>query len=126
MSQNQSFENLVVFQKAYKASLALHKKSLGFPKIEQCALADQIRRSSKSVCANIAEGYARRGSSVKEFQRFLFIAIGSSDETRVWLRYAMDLGYITEHEWTLWKKDYIDISKMLNGLRRKAASSSDP
>ena len=53
-----SVEDLEVFQRAYRASLELHRASLQFPKIEQFAgLADQIRRASKSICGNLAEGF---------------------------------------------------------------------
>ena len=55
-----SFEDLEVFQRAYKLSLEIHRASLAMPPIEQRALADQLRRASKSVCANIAEGYGRQ------------------------------------------------------------------
>jgi hypothetical protein len=51
-------EDLTVFRRAYRLSLEVHRASLGFPKIEQYALADQLRRASKSVCANLAEGFA--------------------------------------------------------------------
>ena len=49
-----SFEDLEVFQRAYRLSLEVHKLSLGFPSIEQQGLADQLRRASKSICANLA------------------------------------------------------------------------
>ena len=49
-------EDLEVFQRAYRVSLEVHRASLAFPQIEQFALADQIRRASKSICANLAEG----------------------------------------------------------------------
>jgi four helix bundle protein len=55
-----SFEDLEVFQRAYRVSLEIHEQSLRFPKIEQYALADQVRRASKSICANIAEGFAKQ------------------------------------------------------------------
>ena len=74
----------------------IHRVSLSFPAVEQRALADQIRRASKSICANLAEGYGRQKGSKAEFVRFIRMAIGSSDEMRVWLRYAFDLGYIDE------------------------------
>ena len=48
-----SFEDLEVFQRAYRVSLELHRESLRFPKIEQYALADQLRRASKSICATL-------------------------------------------------------------------------
>jgi four helix bundle protein len=117
MNQQQSFENLEVFQRAYSLSLEIHHKSLKLPKIEQYGLAEQMRRSSKSICANIAEGYGKR-SSKAEFNRYLKISIGSSDEMRVWLRYCLDLGYINEEEWHRWQEGYRAIAKMLNGLSR--------
>ena len=113
----QSFEDLEVFKRAYRVSLELHRVSLSFPKIEQMALADQVRRASKSVCANLAEGYGRR-SSVAEFKRYVRISLGSSDEMRVWIRYCLDLGYISQQQWQTWRDEYRAISKMLQGLQR--------
>ncbi len=56
-----SFEELEAFKRAYRISLEIHRASLEFPQIEQRALADQIRRASKSICANIAEGFGKQG-----------------------------------------------------------------
>ena len=88
-----SVEDLEVFRRSYRLSLVLHKPSLEFPRIEQFALADQLRRSSKSICANLKEGFAKQ-SSAAEYRRYLMSAIGSSDETQLWLRYCIDLGYM--------------------------------
>ena len=74
------FEDLEVFQRAYRLSLGVHRASLEFPRIEQFALADQIRRASKSICANIAEGFGKQRQSRTEFHRFVMMAIGSADE----------------------------------------------
>ncbi len=79
----ETFEDLDVFQRAYRISLEVHRKSLAFPTIEQRAMADQVRRASKSICANIAEGFAKQGRSAAEFKRYLAMATGSSDEMRV-------------------------------------------
>ena len=117
-----SFEDLEVFQRAYRLSLSIHRASLKFPALDQRALGDQIRRASKSICANVAEGYARQKRSKPEFRRFLQMAIGSSDEMRVWLRYALDLGYIDEPIWRNWRDDYQRISKMLQTLHDKAGA----
>ena len=76
------------------------------------------RRASKSICANLAEGFAKQRMSAPEFKRFLTIAVGSSDEMRVWLRYALDLGYIEEPTWQRWRDEYQEIARMLHGLRR--------
>ncbi len=115
-----SFEDLDVFKRAYRVSLAVHRESLKFPKIEQYALGDQIRRASKSVCANIAEGFGKQRQSPAEFKRYLLMAMGSADEMRVWCRYCYDLGYVDEDTWRNWRDDYHEIAKMLQGLLRKS------
>ena len=115
-----SFEDLEVFQRAYRLSLEIHRSSLTFPLVEQRALADQIRRASKSICANIAEGYGRQKRSKAEFKRFLQMAIGSSDEMRVWVRYALDLEYIDEPTWQRWRDEYQTIVRMLQSLLQRA------
>ena len=115
-----SFEDLEVFQRAYRLSLEIHRASLAFPVAEQRALADQIRRASKSICANIAEGYGRQKRSKAEFKRFLQMAIGSSDEMRVWVRYALDLEYIDEPTWQRWRDEYQTIVRMLQSLLQRA------
>jgi four helix bundle protein len=79
-----------------------------------------MRRASKSICANVAEGYGRQKRSKPEFRRFLQMAIGSSDEMRVWVRYALDLGYIDEPTWQRWRDEYQIISKMLQTLSAKS------
>ena len=112
----ESFEDLEVFKRSYAVSLEIHKASLMFPKEEQFGMASQIRRASKSICANLAEGYGKRESSVAEFKRFVTMAIGSADEMRVWLRYCLDLGYIDEDKWEEWRRAYKEIVKMLQGL----------
>ena len=115
----EAFEDLDVFRRAYRLSLDVHRQSLTFPSLEQRALADQLRRASKSICANIAEGFSRQGRSAAEFKRFLGMAMGSADEMRVWLRYGLELGYLDAETWRRWRDEYQEISKMLQGLSRK-------
>ena len=109
-------EDLDVFQKAYEASLVIHKLTLTFPKIEQYALGDQLRRATKSICANLAEGFAKQRDSKREFARYVSLSVGSSDESRIWIQYACDLGYIDATQAIKLKEGYIEISKMLRGL----------
>ena len=116
------FEDLEVFKRAYRVSLEVHKATLHFPMIEQYALGDQIRRASKSICANIGEGFGKQRQSRAEFRRFLVMAMGSADEMRIWLRYALDFGYIREAEWLTWRDEYREIAKMLQGLLTKLNS----
>lgn len=97
----------------------MHRASLALPQIEQFALADQIRRASKSICVNLAEGFAKRVYLQAEFKRFLLMSLGSSDEMQIWSRYVADLGYIDEQQAQRWETEYREISAMLNGLVQK-------
>ncbi len=126
-SEPSTFEDLEVFQRAYRVSLELHRASLQFPKIEQFAgLADQMRRASKSICGNIAEGHGKRRRSKAEFKRYLLMAIGSADEMQVWLRYCSDLEYIDQKSCGQWRNEYRQIARMLQGLYTTLSTSSDP
>ena len=109
-------EELDVFKRAYRVSLEVHRASLEFPRIEQFALGDQVRRASKSICANLAEGFGRQGWSKPEFRRFLTMAIGSADEMQVWMLYARDLGYVGNEVAERWRGEYREIARMLSGL----------
>ena len=110
------FEELEVFQRAYKVSLEIHQFSLTMPRIEQYAMADQLRRASKSICANLAEGFGKQGQSKAEFNRFVVMSVGSADEIRVWLRYCLDLQYLDAQRWRQWREEYEIIARMLQGL----------
>ena len=111
-----SYEDFEVFQRSYKASLAMHKLSLTFPKIEQFGLANQLRRATKSIPMNIAEGYGKDSTST-EFKRYLSIALGSNNEVRVQLKYCKDLGYITPEDFAKYDNEYKQIGNMLYSLR---------
>jgi four helix bundle protein len=125
-SEASTFEDLEVFRRAYRVSLELHRASLQFPRVEQHSLADQIRRASKSICGNIAEGYGKRRRSRAEFKRYLLMAIGSADEMQVWLKYCSDLEYIDQKTCAEWRNEYRQIARMLQGLYTTLSSSSDP
>ena len=123
-----SFEDLEVFKRAYRLSLEIHRNSQDFPPAEQYELGQQVRKASKSICANIAEGFGKQSTSRTEFGRFLKIAMGSADEMRVWARYCLDLEYIDEPTWRRWRDEYQEIAMMLQGLlssldRRKSSDS---
>ena len=119
-------EDLDVFRLAYDVSLAVHRASLEFPKIEQYSgLADQLRRASKSVCSLIVEGVGRQTASSSEFARYLTMAIGSAEEARLWCRYASDLGYIDERTARDWRERYGQILRMLMKLRASVQQRSD-
>jgi four helix bundle protein len=112
------FEELEVFRRAYRLSLEVHRASLELPRVEQFALADQIRRASKSICANLADGFGRQPVSRPEFRRFVMMALGSADEMQVWTLYCCDLGYIAAEVAERWRGEYREIARMLWALHR--------
>ena len=118
--------SLKVFQRAYDASLDVHRASLSFPKVEQFSgIADQLRRSSKSVCALLVEGAGRQGDNDIEFRRYVRMALGSVEECRLWCRYAEDLGYAPPEQVAGWDAAYAEVARMLQGLLKRLSLSAD-
>ena len=109
------FHKLDVYRKAYDLSLVVHRESLRFPKFEQYELAPQIRRSTRSICANMAEGLGRQ-TSPREVVKYLRMSLGSCDETRVWLEYARDLKYLDQAAFQRLYDGYCEVGRMMNGL----------
>lgn len=113
-----NFEDLLVFKRAYRVSLEIHKASQHFPKNEQFGgMADQMRRASKSVCATLAEGFGKNSSSA-EMRRYTLIALGSCEEMRVWLRYCLDLEFIDKETWVAWRDEYVALAQLLQKLAK--------
>ena len=110
-----TYEDLEVYQRAYASSLLIHRMSLEFPKMEQFELASQLRRATKSIPMNIAEGYGKKASAV-EFKRYLTMSLGSNDEVKVQLKYCKDLGYINDEQYTASVSEHVEIGKMLSKL----------
>ena len=96
-------------------AVELHKRTLKFPEVEQYELARQLRRSSKSIPANIAEGMGKQTSKA-DVRRFIDMAMGSCDESRVWLDFAKDLGYLSEQDHEFYIERYKEIGRMLRGV----------
>ena len=113
-----SHKQIDFYNRAYAASLTVHKLAQGLPKIEQWVLADQMRRASRSICANVAEGFSRGRESSQEFKRFLQMAMSSAEEMQVWLDYCVDLGYVTATHIDPIRQDYSEINKMIYAFKR--------
>ena len=112
------YHNLDVFKKSYQLALDVHRTSLEFPKQEQYELAQQLRKSSKSVPGNIAEGMGKQESNA-DVRRYMRIAIGSCDESRVWLEFARDLGYISREKHQEFDRRYREVGRMLSGVIKR-------
>ena len=107
--------DLKVYQLAYKLAMEIFEASKSFPKEEKYSLTDQIRRSSRSVAANIAEGFRKR-QYPKMFLSKLADADGEATETQVWLDFARDCEYLeTKHQAELQKR-YEEVGRMLGKM----------
>jgi len=94
---------LRVYQLAFEAAAQIHEITKSFPPEERYSLTDQIRRSSRSVCANIAEAWRRRRYP-KNFVSKLSDADAEATETLVWLDFALHFGYISAET----HKEFVD------------------
>ena len=115
MKEYRGFRDLIVYQKAYKLALEIFKITKSFPKEENYSLTDQIRRSSRSVPANLSEAWAKR-KYLKVFVNKLSDCLGEASETEVWLDMSYDLEYITEADHNRLIADNIEVEKMLNSM----------
>lgn len=91
------YRNLEVYTVAYELSLKTHRMSLALPLFEKFEEGSQIRRSSKSVCANIVEGFALRKHK-NEYIHHLYRAYGSCEETIFHLQILFDAGSMNDKE----------------------------
>ncbi len=112
---SQGFKDLKVYKLAYEAAMKIFEISKSFPKEETYSLTDQIRKSSKSVCANIAEGYRKR-IYPKHFTSKISDADGECSETMVWLDFSKDCNYISLEIHKELTYSYEEIGKMLGGM----------
>jgi four helix bundle protein len=108
-------QDLDVYQRAFAAALDVFRLSKSFPKEEQYSLTDQIRRSSRSVCANVAEAWRRRRYE-QAFINRLSIAEGEAAETQVWLDFAIGCGYMTPDQIRELHRTYAGIIGTLVGM----------
>ncbi|MGO4906557.1 four helix bundle protein [Flavobacterium sp. W20_MBD1_R3] len=90
------FQDLLAYQKSFSLAMKIFEITKSFPKEEMYSLTDQIRRSSRSVPANIAEGYRKRVYP-KHFHSKLTDSDAENSETQVWLEFALKCSYINEN-----------------------------
>ena len=109
------YKDLKIYERSYKAALAIYRLTEQFPNEEKYGITNQIKRASISIPLNIAEGYAKRESQA-EFKRFLMMAIGSANEMSVLIDFAKDLNLITTEQHKKANAEYEEIGKMLNGI----------
>src|ERR1700737_177118 len=109
-----SVEDLTVWQEAHKLTLEIYKLTARFPAAEKYGIVSQLRRSSSSVPANIAEGFGR--ATTRELLRCLQIARGELEETRYFVLLSRDIGYVTAEDCENVNRDCNSIGRLINAL----------
>ncbi|MBK6966129.1 MAG: four helix bundle protein [Bacteroidales bacterium] len=107
-----SFRDLIVYQKAFRLAMEIFEISKTFPKEEKYSLTDQIRRSSRSITTNIAEGWAKKIYQ-KHFVSKLSDSLGEEYETEVWLAFSRDCEYIELVKYDYFIHEYDEVRKIL-------------
>ncbi len=107
------FTDLLAYKKGFSLAMKIYEISKSFPKEEKYSLTDQIRRSSRSVCANIAEAYRKR-KYPKHFISKLTDSDGENSETRVWLEFALACEYINQVTFDELELENKEIGKLIN------------
>lgn len=110
-------QDLKVYQMASMQAREIFSHSRSFPKQEDYSLTSQVRRSSRSVCANLAEGYRKR-SYLQHFLLKLTDADAENQETMVWLDFILDCGYIDPSVIADMKQRNLEIGRMIAHMIR--------
>ena len=113
------FRDLDVYQISFKASMRIFEITKSFPVEEKYSLVDQIRRSSRSVCANLAEGWRKRKYK-GVFINKLTDSMQEASETQSWLEFSLACNYISKTFFDELDNEYENIIKMLNSMEINA------
>jgi four helix bundle protein len=107
--------DLDVYQRAFDAAMEIFELSRNFPRDETYSLTDQIRRSSRSICANIAEAWRKRRYPAS-FQSKLSDSDAEAGETQVWIEFAVKSGYLSRDRGAKLYRTYDGILATLVGM----------
>ena len=113
--QIKSAKDLRVYQKAYGLAMEIFNISKTWPGEEKFSLTDQIRRSSRSVCANLREAWSKRRYEA-DFISKLTDADGENSETDTWLDFARDCGYLSVSDHSRLAKECKEIGAMIGAI----------
>jgi four helix bundle protein len=114
---SQGFKGLMAYQKAFMQACEIFEITISFPKEEKYSLTDQIRRSSRSVCANLAEAYRKR-NYYKHYLLKISDCQGENSETLVWIDFSFNCNYITKESFTKLTELNAEVGKLLAYMLR--------
>jgi four helix bundle protein len=110
-----NLKDLVVYKKAFMLAMDIYRISKNFPGEEKFSLTDQIRRSSRSVCASLGESYRRR-----QYEAHFINKISEADmentETQVWLDFAFSCTYISKDQFNVLLEQSEEVGKLLHHM----------
>lgn len=112
-----SYKDLEVYQLSFSLAMDIFLLTRNYPKEEMYSLTSQIVRSSRSISANICEGWAKRTYEM-EFKKHLVYALGSTAETESWIQFSAECTYISNEQTQYLLVQIETIGKMLNKLHR--------
>jgi four helix bundle protein len=107
------FQDLLAYQKSFSLAMKIFEITKRFPKEEMYSLTDQIRRSSRSVSANISESYRKRVYP-KSFHSKLTDSDSENSETQVWLEFSFKCNYINESVYNELLNESNEVGKLIN------------
>ncbi len=107
------FRTLAAYQKSFLLATSIRRLTVSFPKEERYSMTDQIRRSSRSVSANLAESYGRRRYP-KHFVAKLADAVSENYETQCWLDFALEAEYLKEEDYNKYIAASEEVGKLLS------------
>jgi len=113
------FRDLEVYKLAFKSAMTIFHITKTFPQEEKFSLVDQIRRASRSVCTNTAEGWRKRKYKAV-FINKLTDSMQEASETQAWLEFSLACEYISKDIFNELDTDYENIIKMLNSMEINA------
>jgi four helix bundle protein len=116
-----SAKQLEVHERAYHLAMEIFEVSKGFPKEERYALTDQIRRSSRAVCASLREAWSKRRYEA-HFVSKLTDADAENSETDTWIDFAADCGYLTRAESAELRTACERVGRMLGAMLKMSHS----
>ena len=119
MKRISSVRELDVYKLAFEAAMEIFEVTKTFPGEEKYSMTDQMRRSSRSVCANLSEGWRKRRYKAV-FVNKLSDSAQEAAETQTWLEFALKCGYIYEAIFNKLDEKYEHDFAMLNTMERKA------
>ncbi|WP_178985714.1 four helix bundle protein [Winogradskyella helgolandensis] len=111
------FQDLLAYKKGFDLAMKILNVSKSFPKEETYSLTDQIRRSSRSVCANMAEAYRKR-LYPKHFISKLTDCDAENSETQTWLEFSLASNYISTEQFNELTEQSIEVGKLINYMIR--------